>query len=73
MESKYRASLPNGFFNTISSPIKTMSAPKSNVKSNKAKSVIDLQNIFIRLMIGQRRKMELEPLFDYELCAFIAY
>ena len=60
MESKYRASLPEGFFNIISSPIKTMSALKSNVKGNKAKSVIYLQNIFPRLMmIGQRRKMEL--------------
>ena len=47
-----------------------MSALKSNVKGNKAKSVIDLQNIFLRLvMIGQHRKMELEPLFDYELCS----
>ena len=60
-ESKYRASLPAGFYNTISSPIKTMSVPKSNVKGNKAKSVIDLQNLFLRLMmIGQRRKMELQ-------------
>ena len=31
MESKYRAGLPEGFFNTISSPIKTMSFLKSNV------------------------------------------
>ena len=70
IERKYRASLPEGFFNTISSPIKTMSVLKSNVKGNKAKSVIDLQNIFLRLMmIGQRRKMELEPLFGYELCS----
>ena len=61
MESRYRASLPEGFFNTISSPIKTMSTLKSNGKGN---NVIDLQNIFLRLvMIGQRRKMELEPLF----------
>ena len=47
MESKYRASLPEGFFNTISSSIKTMSVLKSNVKGNTAKSVIDLQNIFL--------------------------
>ena len=47
-----------------------MSVLKSNVNGNKAKSVIDLQNIFLRLMmIGQRRKMELEPLFGYELCS----
>ena len=60
MESKYRAIRHEGF----------LSALKSNVEGNKAKSVIDLQNIFLRLvMIGQRRKMELEPLFDYELCS----
>ena len=64
MESKYRASRPEGFFNTISSPIKTKSALQRNVKGNKAKSVINLQNISLRLMmIGQRRKMALEPLF----------
>ena len=32
--------------------------------------VIDLENIFLRLlMIGQKRQMELGPLFAYELCA----
>ena len=47
-----------------------MSALKSDVMGNKAKSVIYLQNIFLRLvMIGQRRKMEPDPLFDYALCS----
>jgi hypothetical protein len=39
-------------------------------KGNKNRPVIDLENIFLRLlMIGQRRQMEIEPLFAYELCA----
>jgi len=70
MESKYISKLPGGFYDPISSPIKTMSILKKHAKSNKVKSVIDLENIFLRLlMIGQRRQMKLEPLFAYELCA----
>lgn len=70
MERKYIASLPDGFYNPISSPIKTMSALKKKVKGNKVRPQIDLESIFLRLlMIGQQRKMELEPLFAYELCA----
>ena len=45
-----------------------MSVLKKKVKGNKARPVIDLENIFLRLlMIGQQRQMELEPLFAYEL------
>ena len=70
MESNYIASLPDGFFNAISSPIKTKCKDKEQVASNKSKPVIDLENIFLQLlMIGQRRQLELEPLFAYELCA----
>ena len=43
---------------------------KTHAKDTKVKPEIDLQNIFLRLlMIGQWREMELEPLFAYELCA----
>ena len=39
-------------------------------RKSAAKYVIDLQNIFLRLMmIGQRRKIKLEYLFSYELCS----
>ena len=60
----YSARLPGGLYAPISCPIKTMSdAIKS--KRNPDKPAIDLENIFVRLMmIGQRR-----PLFDYELSA----
>ena len=69
MQSKYIASLPDGFYNPISSPIKTMYALKKKTKGN-VRPVIDLENIFLRLlMIGQKRQMELGPLFAYELCA----
>ena len=61
---------PDGFYSPISSPIKTMAVIKKRVKSNKVSPVIDIVNIFLRLlMIGQRRQLTLEPLFAYELCA----
>ena len=75
MESKYIASLPDKIttslpYNSISSPINTMDMLKTHAKDTKVLPVIDLQNIFLRLlMIGQWRGMELEPLFAYVLCA----
>ena len=65
----YSSSLPGGFHAPISCPIKTMGdAMKS--KRNPGKPAIDLENIFVRLMmIGQRRHIELGPLLDYELSA----
>ena len=69
MAECYSASLPGGFYAPISCPIKTMGdAMKS--KRNPDKPAIDLENTFLRLMmIGQRRQLELGPLFDYELSA----
>ena len=70
MGSKYIASLSGGFYDPISSPIKTLGIIKKKVKGNKVRPVIDLENIFLwLLMIGQRRQMELRPLFSHELCA----
>ena len=70
MESKYIASIPDGFYISINSPIKTMDIHKTHAKDTKVMPVIDLQNISLRLLtIGQWRGMELEPLFAYELCA----
>ena len=66
----YTANLPGGLYSAISSPIKTMSVLKKKVKGQQTKPAVDLDNVFLRLlMIGQRRHMELEPLFAYELCA----
>ena len=63
MMSKYIASLPGGFHNPIRSPIKTTDVLKKHPKD---KPFIDLENIFLRLlMIGQM--MELLPLFNQEL------
>ena len=70
MEREYIACLPGGFYNPISSPIKTMSVLKKQVKGNKARPIIYLEHVFLRLLlIGQQRQMELGPLFAYELCA----
>ena len=68
LESKYIASLPKGFTDPISTPIKTMDVRK-HVKSSEVTPVIDPENILIRLLlVGQRRQMELGLLFAYELC-----
>ena len=70
MEREYIASLLDGFFKTIFSPIKTMTVIKKQNKSKQVRPVIDLENIFLQLLIvGQQRQIELEPLFAYELCA----
>ena len=69
MQSNYIGSLPYGFYNPISSPIKTMCALKKKAKGN-VRPVIYLENIFLwLLMIGQKLQMELGHLFAYELCA----
>ena len=70
MEREFVASLPDGFYNAISSSIKTMFALKGQAKGTKNRPVVDLETIVLRLlMIGQQRKIELGPLFAYELCA----
>ena len=46
-----------------------MDVDKKQNKGNDGRPTIDLENIFLRLlMIGQWRQMEIEPLFAYELC-----
>ncbi len=55
MEREYAASIPNGFYDPTSSPIKTMSILKKLFKGNKVKPVIYLESIFLQiLIIGQR-------------------
>ncbi|KAH3868280.1 hypothetical protein DPMN_031423 [Dreissena polymorpha] len=70
LEKAYVAGLLRGFYKPISSPIKTMSVLSQQVKVNNCKTEVDLKSIFLRLlMIGQKRQVDLEPLFAYELCA----
>ncbi|MCG7883058.1 MAG: hypothetical protein JAY96_15870 [Candidatus Thiodiazotropha endolucinida] len=70
MERDFVSSLPDGFYNSISSPINTMCILKGQAKGSKSRPLIELETIFLRLlMIGQQRKIELGPLFAYELCA----
>ncbi len=65
----FSASLPGGFYAPISCPIKTIGDDMMS-KRNPDKPAIDLENVCVRLiMIGQRRQIELGPLFDYELSA----
>ena len=69
MAECYIASLPGGFYAPISCPINTMGDDMKS-KRNPDKPAIDLENIFDRLMmIGQRRQLELGPVFHYELSA----
>ena len=69
LESQFLANLPNGFYDPISSPVKTMKVIK-RPQNERRVDIIDLQSIFLRLLlIGQRRLMTLEPLFAYELCS----
>ena len=49
MQSKYIGSVPDGFYNPINSPIKTMCALKKKAKVN-VRPVIDLENIFLLLL-----------------------
>ena len=59
-----------GFYSHISSPIKTMDVLKKHPKGNKVLPVIDLKNIFLcLLMIGQRRHMNIQSPFAFELCS----
>ena len=54
----------NGFFNPSSGPITTMSVSKKQVKDKQFRLVIDLESIFLQLlMIGQQWQMEIEPVF----------
>ena len=70
MEVKFISSLPDSFYKTISSPIKTICLLKGNAKGTKSKQVRDLETIFPQLLlIRQRLQIELGPLFACELCA----
>ena len=46
MEREYIASLPNGFYNLINTPIKTMSLLKKQIMGKSVRPVTDLKSIF---------------------------
>ena len=60
--------LPSGFRVKISSHVKTMEQLKRGMKVGD-KTTFDLETIFLRLlMVGQKRQLQLAPIFQYELC-----
>ena len=68
---KFIASLPDGFYKTISTPIKTICLLKGQTKGTQSKQVLDVETTFLQLLlIWQKLKIELDPLFAFELCAF---
>ena len=69
-ERKYIVCLSNGFYNSISSSIKTMSVLKKQEKGNKVRPVTDLENIFLQILeIGQQRQIKPDPPFAHEMHA----
>ena len=60
--------LPSGFRAKISNQLKTMAQRKRGMKVDD-KTAFDLETIFLRLlMVGQKRHLQLAPIFQYELC-----
>ena len=60
--------LPSGFRVKMSSQVKTMEQFKRGMKVGD-KTAFDLETIFLRLlMVGQKRQLQLGPIFQYELC-----
>ena len=47
MEREYIASLLIGFYNSITSPIKTMPVLKKKIKGKGVRPVIDIERIFL--------------------------
>ena len=69
MVASFRNSLPYGFHSKISNSVKTMEQLKLGIKVGD-QTVFDLKTIFLRLlMVGQQCQLELENIFQYELCA----
>ena len=69
MATAYRNSLPIDIHAKLSSPVNTMEHLKRGVNIG-SKVVFDLESIFLRLLVvGQQRKMDILPIFGYELCA----
>ena len=62
-------SLPGGFHNHLTNKVNTMETIKQGVVVGE-KAVYDMVTLFSRLLIvGQSRNINLETVFEYELCA----
>ena len=62
-------SLPDGFHNRLKNRVKTMETMKRGVVVGE-KAVYDMEALFSQLLIvGQNRNINLETVFEYELCA----
>ena len=69
MVASFEKSLPEGFHGKISIPVKTMEKLKQGIKVGD-KIVFDLDAIFLRLLlVGQQRQLQLDTVFQHELCA----
>ena len=65
----FRSSLPGGFHAPLKREVKTMESIKYGVAISD-KTLYDMASLFCRLItVGQHRQVELQTLFDYELCA----
>lgn len=69
MKAEFISSLPDHFHRTISSPVKTMGTIKKGTIVGPS-MIYNMEAIFLRLIaIGQTRRMELAPIYKFELCA----
>ena len=65
----FRSSLPGGFHDPLKRKVKTMESIKCGVAIGD-KKLYDMASLFCRLItVGQHWQVELQTLFDYELCA----
>ena len=65
----FRSSLPGGFHAPLKRKVKTMEYIKCQVAIGD-KTFYDMASLFCRLIaVGQHRQVELQTLFNYELCA----
>ena len=65
----FRSPLPGGFHAPLKREVKTMESIKYGVAIGD-KTLYDMASLFCRLItVGQHRQVELQTLFDYELCA----
>jgi hypothetical protein len=69
MTASFKNSLPSGFHARIPMQVKTMEKLKLGMKVGE-KTAFDLETIFLRLlMLGQQRQLQLDEVFQFELCA----
>ena len=65
---KFISDLPEKFYSSISSPVKTMESLKKGIKIGTS-IIYNMETIFLQLLtIGQSRQLQLAPVFEYELC-----